>query len=362
MAKIYNFAAGPAALPASILLEAQQELLNWQGLQRSVMEMGHRGPEVRSMMEQAEQDLRDILSIPNHYRILFLGGAGRTQFAMIPMNLLSEGQKAGYLISGVWSKMAFEEAQKLRKAYCIASTEKEHYHQAPDPEDWVLQDHTRYMYYTPNETVNGTRFPSVPKTDSIPLIADMTSYLLTEPIRITDYGLIFAGAQKNIANAGLTLVIIREDLLDNSKCGAIPTMLDYDIQAKNNSLYATPPVFNCYLAGKMFRWIKAQGGVDALYKENQRKAALLYNYIDNSSCYKTFVENPYRSLINVCFTTRDTQLEAPFLDAAEKAGLYGLKGHRFVGGLRASIYNAMALLGVEALIQFMQTFAKDHQA
>lgn len=353
----YNFGAGPATLPESILLEAQAELLSWQGCGMSIMETGHRTSEFQQLMDEAERDLRELLVIPDHYYVLFLGGAARTQFAMVPMNLLSNDQQAGYLISGIWSAQAYDEAHKLTSAYCIASSGNGAFTRTPDPLNWQLRDNTAYVYYTPNETVNGIRFSTIPRMGDIPLVADMTSCLLSEPIDVSRFGLIFAGAQKNIAPAGLTIVIIRADLLEMFGETPIPTMMDYRTHVTHKSLYATPPMFNCYLAGKMFKWIKAQGGVQALYQINQEKAAKLYHYIDASTFYHCPVEPDSRSIMNVCFSLEKPELEDAFLTKANLRGLYALKGHRLVGGLRASLYNAMPMAGVDALIVFMQEFA-----
>lgn len=355
----YNFAAGPAMLPESILIEAQSELLNWHGLDRSIMEIGHRTTDFTQLLEEAEADLRDLLMIPPNYQVLFLSCPARMQFASIPMNLLSHGEKAGYLISGIWSAMAYAEATKLRQAYCIATSEPVHFSDVPHEKDWQLKKPSSYVYYTPNETVNGTRFSERPEVGAIPLVADMTSCLLTETIHVNDYGLIFAGAQKNIAIPGLTLVIIRDDLLEK-RHEAIPTLLDYHIQAQHHSLYATPPTFSCYLAAKMFKWVKAQGGVAAMQRVNRQKAEKLYHYIDTSNFFRARVKKEARSLVNVCFDLNNSSLEPIFLEQANQAGLYALKGHRTVGGLRASLYNAMPQSGVDALIAFMQQFAEDH--
>lgn len=357
--RAYNFGAGPAMLPVEILQEAQDELLNWQGQGMSIMEIGHRTSQFKVLLESIEADLRTLLSIPKDFHVLFLGGAARTQFAMIPMNLLSAKDQAGYLISGIWSAQAYKEALKLSQAYCVASTESTGFTEAPHPSEWNLQDHTRYLYYTPNETINGVRFPQVPKIKHTALIADMTSCLLSEPIQIEDYDLIFAGAQKNIANAGMTIVIIRQSLLDESMPKMIPTMMDYKTHVEEQSLYATPPTFNCYLAGKMFKWLLNQGGVDAVYAQNRLKAEALYQYIDQSTAYECKIEPSARSLMNVCFHLKDSKQEQVFLEKAASQGLLALRGHRLVGGLRASLYNAMPLAGVEALIQFMQAFAKE---
>lgn len=352
---IYNFGAGPAMLPQSILIEAQAEFLDWhQGM--SILEIGHRTPEFIALLEHAKQSLRDLLSIPANYQILFLGGAARTQFAMIPMNFILAKEQAGYLISGIWSKMAFLEATQLKKAYCISSEVDGNFTSLPDLSQFNSKKHTSYLYYTPNETVNGIRFPSPPQTSGIPLIADMTSCLLSEPIDVSQYGLIFAGAQKNIANAGLTVVIVRDDLLEKIPNPSIPSMMNYALQAQYHSLYATPPVFNCYLAAKMFEWIKTQGGVIALSKKNNEKAAKLYQFIDASDFYNTRVDKEARSLMNVCFDLKRPELNNEFINLACTKGLLALNGHRLVGGLRASLYNAMPMDGVDALIYFMTEF------
>lgn len=358
--RTYNFGAGPATIPEPILKEAQEELLNWQDMGVSILELGHRTPEFSGLLKHAEQSLRTLLTIPENYHVLFLGGAARTQFAMIPINFLSPHEQAGYIITGIWSQMAFQEALKLKNAYSLVNEEKGGFKSIPAQGDWIVKDTTKYIYYTPNETVNGVRFPYVPKTSDLPLIADMTSCFLSEPIDIKQYGLIFAGAQKNIANAGLTIVIVRDDLLAKLPDPPIPTMLDYRTQAEHHSLYATPPIFNCYLADKMFDWIKVQGGVDALFQQNCLKAAKLYQYLDSTEFYVTCVAKDARSLMNICFALKNTELEDKFITLAEKQGLYALKGHRYVGGLRASLYNAMPMAGVDALINFMSQFAKEN--
>lgn len=356
----YNFGAGPATLPESVLREAQAELLDWQGLGVSILEIGHRTKQFKQLLEDAEADLRALLQIPDDYHVLFLSGAARSQFAMIPMNLLKKGQTAAYLISGVWSKMAYQEACKLTSAYCIASSEKNGvFRTTPAFDPNALADNTAYLYYTPNETINGVRFAQTPKANGVPLIADMTSCLLSEPITVADYGLIFAGAQKNIAPAGMTIVIIQKDFIESLERLVLPTMFDYRTHIIHHSLYATPPVFNCYIAAKMFKWIQAQGGVDALYALNCDKAKQLYDYIDHGSFYSCCVEKHARSRMNVCFSLSNPSLEDIFLIQAEQQGLYALKGHRLVGGIRASLYNAMPMAGVHQLIDFMEDFSNE---
>ncbi|MDP3562679.1 MAG: 3-phosphoserine/phosphohydroxythreonine transaminase [Legionellaceae bacterium] len=356
----YNFGAGPAMLPEAILLEAQKDLLNWRGTGMSVMEIGHRTVEFMAMMDEAQELLRELLAIPENYHVLFLGGSARTQFAMIPMNFLPYDQQAGYLVSGTWSALAYEECRRLKRAYCVASTEANNFRCVPSPINWQVQDDTAYIYYTSNETINGVRFSEPPQFGDIPLMVDMTSSLLSEPLIISDYGLIFAGAQKNIAPAGLTVVIVRADLLEKSSDRPIPTMLDYRTHVTNKSLYATPPTFNCYMALQMFKWIKAQGGVAVLHRLNMKKAEKLYDYIDNSAFYRCSVEKNSRSIMNVCFNIVKSDLEPVFVAQAAASGLLALKGHKTVGGLRASLYNAMPMAGVDALIDFMQKFSEKH--
>lgn len=359
-ARVYNFGAGPAMLPEVILKEAQEEFLNWHGTGMSILEIGHRTSEVINLLSTAEQSLRELLNIPKNYHVLFLGGAARTQFAMVPMNLLQPENEAAYIVTGIWSQMAYHEANLVKRAYCLANEEQGGFVSVPDPQNWIFKNNTSYVYFTPNETVNGVRFPYVPKTGEVPLVADMTSCLLSEPINIKQYGLIFAGAQKNIANAGLTVAIINEALLKKCPKPMVPTMMNYETHAKHHSLYATPPVFNCYLAAKMFDWIKTQGGVEGLFRQNCLKAAKLYQYLDSTDFYLTPVSREARSIMNICFSLHNTDLEEKFLNRANERGLCALKGHRFVGGLRASLYNAMPMSGVNALIEFMSEFAKEN--
>jgi len=361
--RAYNFGAGPAMLPEPVLLEAQRELLNWQGSGMSVMEIGHRTEPFIRLMDELERDLRALISIPDNYHVLFLNGASRAQFSMVPMNLLNDTQEAGYLISGIWSDMAFEEACKIKHAYCLGSTKSQGFLTTPELLTEHVRENTGYVYYVPNETVNGVRYPTMPKISHLPLVADMTSCFLSEPINVSDFGLIFAGAQKNVSIAGLTIVIIRQDLLEqaSAKGEVLPTLMDYRTHVTHHSLYATPPTFNCYLAGLMLKWIKTQGGVQALYHINCQKAALLYQYIDTSDFYHCAVQDKSRSIVNVCFSIVNKALEDVFVAEATRHGLYALQGHRTVGGLRASLYNAMPLAGVQALITYMQTFCEKHR-
>ncbi|MDX1838244.1 3-phosphoserine/phosphohydroxythreonine transaminase [Legionella taurinensis] len=360
MTRGYNFGAGPAMLPEPLLVEAQNEFLDWQGTGMSVMEAGHRTQEFDTLMKRAESNLRQLIGIPDNYHVLFMGGAARTQFAVIPMNFLGKKQFGGYLVTGIWSEFAFDEAKKLKAAYCVTSGKSEGFTTIPSADQWEIKKDSTYIYYTPNETVNGIRLPDPPKTHGIPLIADMTSCLLSEPIHVADYDLIFAGAQKNIANSGLTLVILSDRLLESINDPALPTMLDYRTYSESHSLYATPPTFNCYMADKMFQWILDEGGVEVLYQRNLEKAKRLYSYIDSSDFYQCKIDPPYRSIVNVCFSLAHSALEELFLTQAKTRGLLALKGHRFVGGLRASMYNSMPMAGVDALIQFMSDFAKEH--
>lgn len=359
MTRGFNFGAGPAMLPEALLLEAQRELPEWQDSGMSILEVSHRSQKFLQLMDEAEQSLRLLLQIPDNYHILFLGLPARSQFSMVPLNFLAETARAAYLVTGHWSSMALDEAGKFGQAYCIATGAQDNFTAVPHSSSWQIQNDTAYIYYTPNETINGVRCTEPPRFADIPLVADMTSCLLTEPLQINDYGLIFAGAQKNIANAGLTVVIIRDDLLHLINKNNIPTIMDYRTQVKYKSLYATPPTFNCYLALKMFQWIAKQGGVSALYEINCKKAALLYNYIDSSSFYHCKIQPEARSLVNICFSLEDEGLEDLFVKEAAKDGLLALKGHKAIGGLRASLYNSMPLAGVEKLIAFMQKFAKE---
>ena len=356
MTRGFHFAAGPAMLPESLLKEAQKDILNWQQTGMSILEIGHRTAHFRDLLSQAETNLRSLINIPSNYHVLFLAGSARMLFSMIPMNFLAKGETADYLVTGIWSLMALEEARKLKQGRCVVSGENSGFTTVPPQSSWKCNPEAAYFYYTPNETVNGIYYPKPVISDQIPLVADMTSCLLAEPICVEDYDLIFAGAQKNIANAGLTLVIIRDEFVKTIQHTNLPTMFDFRTHIEHHSLYATPPTFNCYLAAKMFDWIRQQGGVDALYAINQQKAAALYQCIDESSFYTCSIEKPYRSLFNVCFKVPDASLETLFVEEAEKRKLYALQGHRVVGGLRASLYNAMPMKGVLSLIDFMQDF------
>jgi phosphoserine aminotransferase len=358
MARVHNFCAGPAALPEAVLKQAQEEMLDWQGAGLSIMEMSHRSPEIVKIATEAEQDLRDLLNVPDDYAVLFVQGGASTQFSAVAMNLLPEGGVADYLNTGQWSKKAIKEAKRYGNVNVAASSEDTKFSTIPPEASWQLSENAAYLHYTPNETIGGLEFFWTPKTDA-PLVVDMSSTILSRKIDVSEYGVIYAGAQKNIGPAGLTIVIVRKDLMGKAN-PATPTMLDWQTAADNDSMYNTPPTYSIYLAGLVFKWLKAQGGVDAIEVVNRRKAAKLYDYIDNSGFYANPVEVPSRSLMNVPFTLADAELDKDFLAQAEAAGLLNLKGHRSVGGMRASIYNAVSEESVDILIDFMKAFAANN--
>lgn len=361
MTRKYNFSAGPAGLPDEVLLQAQEELLDWHGKGLSIMEMSHRSKEFVSVAETAEQDLRDLMGISSDYKVLFLQGGATTQFSMIPMNLLRGKNSADYINTGIWSKKAIEEASRYCDVNVVGSSEKNGFTAVPAQAALQLNADAAYLHYTPNETIGGLEFDYVPQSGDVPLVADLSSTILSRPLDVDQFGLIYAGAQKNIGPAGLVVVIIREDLL--GRCAeSAPTMMNYTVHAENDSMLNTPPTFGWYLAGLVFKWLKGQGGLEAMAQVNQRKAEKLYAYIDNSSFYNNPVAINGRSWMNVPFTLADDSLDKAFLVAAEEAGLLNLKGHRSVGGMRASIYNAVPESSVDALIAFMQQFAEQHTA
>ena len=359
MTRIYNFSPGPAAIPEEVLAQAQKEMLDWQGSGMSVMEMSHRGKEFLSIAQQAETDLRELMGIPSNYKVLFLQGGASQQFAMIPMNLAGNQQSADYVNTGSWSKKAIGEAKRITKVNIAASTEDSKFTRAPEQEELKLDPNAAYFHYTPNETIGGVEYSYVPETGDVPIVADMSSTILSRPIDVTRYGLIYAGAQKNIGPAGLTVVIIREDLLDRSSDN-LPAILSYKTHADGESMYNTPPTYGWYIAGLVFKWIKNLGGLSAMAEINMRKADKLYAAIDASSFYHNPVAHGSRSWMNVPFTLSNPDLDATFLTEAKQRGLATLKGHRSVGGMRASIYNAMPEVGVDALIAFMADFEKRH--
>ncbi len=359
MARVFNFSAGPAMLPEEVLQQARDELMEWKDSGMSVMEMSHRGAEFMSIAGQAEADLRELMAIPDNYKVLFLQGGASSQFAMVPMNLLRGRDKADYLNTGSWSKKAIAEAKRYCDVNVVASTEESGFTTVPDAGSLAFSDNAAYVHYTPNETIQGVEFPYVPDTGALPLVADMSSTLLSRPIDVSRYGVIYAGAQKNIGPAGLTVVIVRDDLIGETLEGT-PTMFDYATHAKAGSMYNTPPTYAWYLAGLVFQWLKRNGGLEAMGEINRRKSEALYAAIDESDFYSNPVEPKARSWMNVPFTLADPALDPVFLDEAKAAGLLTLKGHRSVGGMRASIYNAMPEAGVEALIGFMADFEKRH--
>jgi len=360
MARVFNFSAGPAMLPEEVLLQAQEELPDWRGSGLCVAEMSHRGQEFVSIAEQAEADLRELLSVPDDYRVLFLQGGASSQFAMVPMNLLRGSDRAAYLNTGSWSKKAIAEAERYCTVEIAASTEEARFTRAPTQDELTLDPEAAYVHYTPNETIEGVEFPYIPETGDTPLAADMSSILLSRPTEVTRYGVIYAGAQKNLGPAGLTVVIVREDLIGQPLAGT-PTMFDYATHVQSDSMYNTPPTYAWYLAGLVFRWIKRQGGLESMAVTNARKAEALYAAIDASGFYANPVELACRSRMNVPFTLADPELDRTFLTKAEATGLVALKGHRSVGGMRASIYNAMPEEGVRALIAFMQEFERKYR-
>ncbi len=357
MSEVFNFSAGPAVLPGPVLEQARQELLDWQGSGMSVMEMSHRGSHFMSIAQQAEADLRALLSIPAGYQVLFLQGGATSQFAMVPMNLLRGSQRADYINTGAWSKKAIAEAGRYCTVNVASSAEASNFSDIPAPDSWQLDAGAAYLHYTPNETIGGVEFSWIPDTGEVPLVADMSSTILSRPLDVSRYGLIYAGAQKNIGPAGLTVVIVREDLL-GEMLGSAPSMYNYRLHADAGSMLNTPPTFAWYLAGLVFRWLRDLGGLAAIEVVNRRKAGRLYETIDSSSFYHSPVRADCRSLMNVPFTLANSSLDGDFLAKAGAAGLLNLKGHRAVGGMRASIYNAMPEAGVAALVEFMREFER----
>ncbi len=357
MSRVYNFSAGPAVLPAEVLKRAGEELQDWHGTGMSVMEMSHRGKAFMSIAEQAEADLRELMGIPGNYKVLFLQGGASSQFAMVPLNLLRGRKSADYINTGAWSKKAIAEAKRYCEVNVAASSEADNFTSVPPQDSWKLNADAAYVHYTPNETIGGVEFGWIPDTGDVPLVADMSSTILSRPIDVSRYGVIYAGAQKNIGPAGLTVVIVRDDLIGSVMDGA-PTMFDYKTHADAGSMYNTPPTYGWYLAGLVFQWLKEKGGLAAMAGINERKADKLYAAIDGSDFYANPVKPACRSWMNVPFTLADPALDKLFLEEAAKAGLVTLKGHRSVGGMRASIYNAMPEEGVDALIAFMADFER----
>ena len=357
--RAFNFCAGPAALPTAVLERAQAEMLDWQGKGLSVMEMSHRSDEYVAIAEKAEQDLRDLLSVPTDYKALFLQGGASQQFAEIPLNLLPEEGVADYIDTGIWSKKAIEEARRFGNVNVAASAKAYDYFAIPGQNEWQLSKDAAYVHYASNETIGGLEFDWIPETGDVPLVVDMSSDILSREIDVSKFGLIYAGAQKNIGPSGLVVVLVREDLLGRAR-SACPTMLNYKIAADNGSMYNTPATYSWYLSGLVFEWLKEQGGVAAMEQRNKAKKTLLYGAIDNSDFYSNPIALNARSWMNVPFRLADEKLDKPFLAGAEARGLLNLKGHRSVGGMRASIYNALGLDAVEALVAYMAEFEKEH--
>jgi phosphoserine aminotransferase len=357
MERIYNFSAGPAVLPREVLEQARDELVNWQGCGMSVMEMSHRGKEYMGIQAQAEADLRELMGIPANYKVLFLQGGASSQFAMVPMNLLRDKTSADYLNTGEWSKKAIKEAKKYGAVNVVASSEDKNFSYAPTQDAWKLDPNAAYVHCTPNETIGGVEMFWTPETGAVPLVADMSSCILSRPMDVSRYGLIYAGAQKNIGPAGVTVVIVREDLIGKTVAGT-PTMFDYKTHADSESMYNTPPTYGIYIAGLVFKMLKARGGLAAMERQNILKANLLYDYMDATDFYNSPVARDNRSRMNVPFTLKDAALDEDFLKGAKSRGLVQLKGHRSVGGMRASIYNAMPVEGVQSLVDYMKEFEK----
>ncbi|MDH5487531.1 MAG: 3-phosphoserine/phosphohydroxythreonine transaminase [Gammaproteobacteria bacterium] len=358
MTRVFNFSAGPAVLPEEVLKQAQAELLDWHGSGMSVMEMSHRGKEFIAIAEMAEASLRELMNIPANYKVLFLQGGATAQFAMVPINLLRGKKSADYVNTGEWSKKAIKEARKFCSVNVAATSESTNFSTVPPQQEWKLGLDAAYLHYTPNETIGGVEFGFVPQSGNVPLVADMSSTILSRPVDVTKFGIIYAGAQKNIGPAGLTIVIVREDLIGGAAANT-PSMFDYKVHADSASMNNTPPTYAWYIAGLVFDWLKKMGGLKAMAEINQRKAEKLYAFIDASGgFYKNPVEKQSRSWMNVPFTLKDSALDEPFLKGTKASGLVQLKGHRSVGGMRASIYNAMPEAGIDALINYMQDFIK----
>lgn len=359
MGRVYNFSAGPAVLPEEVLKEAADEMLDYKGSGMSVMEMSHRSKEYAAIIEEAEQDIRDLMQIPDNYKVLFLQGGASQQFAMIPMNLMKNGV-ADYIVTGQWAKKAWQEAQKYGKANAIASSADKTFSYIPDCSDLPIDEDADYVYICENNTIYGTKYKTLPNTKGKTLVADVSSCFLSEPVDVTKYGVIYGGVQKNIGPAGVVIVIIREDLITEDVLAGTPTMLQYKTHADAKSLYNTPPAYGIYICGKVFKWIKKQGGLEAMKVHNEKKAKVLYDFLDESKLFKGTVVKEDRSLMNVPFVTGDADLDAKFVAEAKAAGFVNLKGHRTVGGMRASIYNAMPIEGVEKLVEFMKKFEAEN--
>lgn len=359
MARVYNFSAGPAVLPEEVLKEAADEMLDYRGTGMSVMEMSHRSKAFETIINEAEADLRKLMNIPDNYKVLFLQGGASQQFAMIPMNLM-KNRKAAYIVTGQWAKKAFQEAKIYGDAVEVASSADKTFSYIPDCSDLPIPEDADYVYICENNTIYGTKYKTLPNTKGHILVSDVSSCFLSEPVDVTKYGIIYGGVQKNVGPAGVVIVIIREDLITEDVLPGTPTMLRYKIHADAGSLYNTPPAYGIYICGKVFKWLKKQGGLAAMKERNEKKAKILYDFLDESKLFKGTVRKEDRSLMNVPFVTGDADLDAKFVKEAKEAGFENLKGHRTVGGMRASIYNAMPIEGVEKLVEFMREFEKNN--
>lgn len=360
MSRVYNFSAGPAVLPEEVLKEAAAEMLDYEGTGMSVMEMSHRSKAFEKIIHDAEQDLRDLMNIPDNYKVLFLQGGASQQFAMLPMNLM-KNKVADFIVTGQWAKKAYQEAQIYGKANKVASSEDKTFSYIPDCSDLPISEDADYVYICENNTIYGTKFKTLPNTKGKPLVSDVSSCFLSEPVDVTKYGVIYGGVQKNIGPAGVVIAIIREDLITEDTLPGTPTMLKYKIHVDNQSLYNTPPAYGIYICGKVFKWLKKMGGLEEMKKHNEKKAAILYDYLDQSEMFKGTVTKEDRSLMNIPFVTGNDELDAKFVKEAKAVGFENLKGHRSVGGMRASIYNAMPIEGVEKLVEFMKKFEADNK-
>ena len=359
MSRVYNFSAGPAVLPEEVLQEAADEMMDYKGCGMSVMEMSHRSKVYDNIIKEAEQDLRDLMNIPDNYKVLFLQGGASQQFAAVPMNLM-KNKKAAYIITGQWAKKAYQEAQMYGEAVAVASSADKTFSYIPDCSDLDIPEDADYVYICENNTIYGTKFWQLPNTKGKDLVADVSSCFLSEPVDVTKYGVIYGGVQKNVGPAGVVIAIIREDLIRDDVLAGTPTMLKWKTQADNDSLYNTPPCYGIYICGKVFKWIKKMGGLEAMKAHNEKKSAILYDFLDQSKMFKGTVEKKDRSLMNVPFVTGNADLDAKFVKESKAAGFENLKGHRTVGGMRASIYNAMPIEGVEKLVAFMKKFEEEN--
>ena len=359
MARVYNFSAGPSMLPEAVLTKAAAEMLDYEGSGQSVMEMSHRSPDYEAIINDAEAMLRKLMNIPDNYKVLFLQGGASTQFAMVPMNLMTKNKKADYVVTGQWAKKAYKEAARYGAARVIASSEDKTFSYIPEVTPDMIDPEADYVHICMNNTIYGTKWQSLPETGNVPLVADISSCILSEPIDVSRFGVLYAGAQKNVAPAGLTIVIIREDLIGNAM-DITPTMLNYATHAENGSMFNTPPCYTIYIAGLVFKWLKNMGGLEAMKKINVEKAKLIYDFLDSSNLFKGTVVPEARSFMNIPFVTGDAELDAKFVSEAKKAGFVNLKGHRSVGGMRASVYNAMPVEGARALVEFMKKFEEEN--